>query len=493
MRVLVLTDEVPSPASPSSAAASLHALLLQLRRRGHSLTVATGAAVGVAPSDLAQPWPVHHAEDLRSAGRQALDRFGADVAIVVDRRLQPIDFSPSGAAPAIVHYEATAEPDARASTAATSGLLFAAGSVQLMQHYRQRTGIGGLVVPPRPPGERAVGTAPRPVKRVDRFEALLIAARPGLAPARGRLVDLERRPRKAPAVTRSDIGWMEHLQKQIAAIANATDRDLPDLARRFANPADRPTATAMAQAVGLPLTPHAAQLARAAAVHRQECILQCLKAYAPGGWRPAIVMVGRQHVERALAQGRGAIVWAIHTAFASNIVKMAMHAASWRLSQVSRPEHGLSDSEFGMACLNRVRTDFENRFLVQRIRIDRSRPASAMIAARRSLTRNELVAFTAGDFEGARAVEQPFPGGVLRLATGPIRLALLSGAPVLPVAAVRRADGAFVVRVEPPLDLGAGKSEEDRLIAGSAQLGGHIMRIMIRHPDQLRGWTSLGA
>ena len=97
--------------------------------------------------------------------------------------------------------------------------------------------------------------------------------------------------------------------------------------------------------------------------HRQR--LQVLRRAFAAGWRPAIVMVGRQHVERALAQGRGAIVWAIHTAFASNIVKMAMHAASWRLSQVSRPEHGLSDSEFGMACLNRVRTDFEEEAKVE--------------------------------------------------------------------------------------------------------------------------------
>src|SRR4030095_13038701 len=44
-----------------------------------------------------------------------------------------------------------------------------------------------------------------------------------------------------------------------------------------------------------------------AAVH--ELLLEDLRAWGPGGWRPKMVLEGEDHLRHALAGGKGAILW----------------------------------------------------------------------------------------------------------------------------------------------------------------------------------------
>jgi hypothetical protein len=50
------------------------------------------------------------------------------------------------------------------------------------------------------------------------------------------------------------------------------------------------------------------------------------RAWRPGGWHPKIALDGEHHLVRALARGKGAILWVAHFAFNSNITKIA----SWK-------------------------------------------------------------------------------------------------------------------------------------------------------------------
>ncbi|MFQ6021409.1 MAG: hypothetical protein ACE5NW_01700 [Acidiferrobacterales bacterium] len=60
----------------------------------------------------------------------------------------------------------------------------------------------------------------------------------------------------------------------------------------------------------IPLSPEDVELERAAAHYLDR--LQIFADYRPRGWSPEIELHGREHLDEALAQGRGAILWALH-------------------------------------------------------------------------------------------------------------------------------------------------------------------------------------
>ena len=77
---------------------------------------------------------------------------------------------------------------------------------------------------------------------------------------------------------------------------------------------------------------------------------------------------------------------------------------------------------------------------------------AALATLRERLAGNQLVSITVAE-TGRRTLAATFLGGRLRLATGPVHLARTSGAPLLPIVAVRKEDGAYTVSIEPPLDV----------------------------------------
>jgi hypothetical protein len=56
---------------------------------------------------------------------------------------------------------------------------------------------------------------------------------------------------------------------------------------------------------------------------------QYLRCHHPRGWRPTIRLEGREHLDRALEAGRGAIVWKAPFLFATLVTMMALHGAGY--------------------------------------------------------------------------------------------------------------------------------------------------------------------
>jgi len=212
---------------------------------------------------------------------------------------------------------------------------------------------------------------------------------------------------------------------------------------------------------------------------------QYLRCYHPRGWRPDIRLEGREHLDRALGAGRGAIVWVAPFVFAPLVTKMALHAAGYRLVHLSRLGHGYSPTRFGVRVLNPVRTRAEDRYLAERVVIGASPlPAALRTLARRLAAANRVVSIAAVA-QDVKTREAPFLGGELRLATGAPNLMLRTGARLLPVVTVREAPGQFLAMIEPPLEPGPAADREQALqdlVAGLATRVEHHAR---RGPDQL--------
>lgn len=227
------------------------------------------------------------------------------------------------------------------------------------------------------------------------------------------------------------------------------------------------------------------------AAGRSECHLQVLRCYRPGGWKPALILEGYEHIDRALAGGRGCVLWVGHFCFNSLATKMALHRAGYALWHVSRPEHGFSKSRFGMACLNPLRIGAETPFLAGRIEIDRASPGNAMLQARQILAGNGIVSITAGAWEGRKPVDVDLLGGRLKLAAGAAGLALLNGAALLPVFTIRGAGRDIRVIVESEIAAPSAGTLHERGAVIAQSFADRLAVSVMSEPAEWRDWKNL--
>jgi lauroyl/myristoyl acyltransferase len=218
--------------------------------------------------------------------------------------------------------------------------------------------------------------------------------------------------------------------------------------------------------------------------------MQSLRAWRPaGGWRPSLVLEGEAHLREALAGGKGAILWIAPFVFYSGPTKIALHEKGYTVSHLSSPLHGFSGTHYGIAVLNRIQCIPEDRHIKERIVFDRTAPSTAMRRMVRALKAGEAVSIAAASTEGLETIETPFFGGRLPVAVGAPRLAGLTGAPLLPMFAVRDRDGRFRIVIEPPIAMDPKQSTDRRCIAAALAYFGRLEPWVRQYPEQWRGWS----
>jgi lauroyl/myristoyl acyltransferase len=227
-------------------------------------------------------------------------------------------------------------------------------------------------------------------------------------------------------------------------------------------------------------------------VNRTEHLIHVMHSLLRKDWRPAFEICGRQHLDDALAGGQGAVLWVAHFSFASLYTKMALSQTGYRLSHISRPEHGVSKSRFGIKYLNGFRSAAENRHLQQRIVHHRHKPEATREAALAALRRNELLSITMGAWEGRHFATGDLLGCRYRISTGAPGLAYAAGARLIPVFTTRDdGSGRYDVAVGAPLGESARSSREEFVHAATLELFSRYEAAIQKCPDQWRGWSSL--
>jgi len=98
--------------------------------------------------------------------------------------------------------------------------------------------------------------------------------------------------------------------------------------------------------------------------------LQLFAQRSPLPRRLSSTLEGREHLDRALTNGKGALLWVVPTVYASIACKAAFWNSGFRIVHLSRADHGFSDTRFGEAFLNPLRTQVERRFLADRVVIE---------------------------------------------------------------------------------------------------------------------------
>lgn len=216
-----------------------------------------------------------------------------------------------------------------------------------------------------------------------------------------------------------------------------------------------------------------------------ELTLQILALSRPGRrWHPRLRLVGRENLAAALRQGAGAILWMSDFVYAPIVLPRAIAEAGFAQTLLSRPEHGFSVAPFAIRHLNPIWVAVENRHLAERVVIENNDTRSALQILRDRLAGNRVVDIAVAE-TGRRTLDAPFLSGRLRMATGPLHLARTTGAPILPVHAIRRGSGSYEVSIGRPID-----ASDDEAAARAYTAG--LEPLVRRYPDQWNGWIAIG-
>jgi lauroyl/myristoyl acyltransferase len=216
-----------------------------------------------------------------------------------------------------------------------------------------------------------------------------------------------------------------------------------------------------------------------------ETRLQGFRDYRPNGWQPNIRISGEENIKIALAQGSGALLWVSPFASHMLVTKRALNDAGFKVSHLSEPVHGFSDTQFGRRFLNPIWTKIEDRYLSERVLLG-SDSTSALQILRQRLRENRIISITVFD-TARRTIDIPFLHGKLRIPTGPIHLARTVNAPILPVFPIRNSLESYEVHVEPPLNVATNTDSAHSYEAMAQSYVQRLQPYVLKYPDQWLG------
>ena len=126
---------------------------------------------------------------------------------------------------------------------------------------------------------------------------------------------------------------------------------------------------------------------------------------------------------------------------------------------------------------------------------DPASPERALVRLMGCLAENGVVSITASAHEGRQLADGRLLEGRRRLATGAPKAALLSGAALIPVHAVRdRTDPRrFEFILDPPLPLSRDLPETEAILTATAAYLDSLEAQLRSRPDAWGGWRRLGA
>ena len=195
-----------------------------------------------------------------------------------------------------------------------------------------------------------------------------------------------------------------------------------------------------------------------------------LPRMSPETLHQLVTFEGREHIDKVLAQGRGAII-------------LTAHFGNWELLGACILAHGYTirgiTRQLRSRRLDAIVSSYREKVGWQGI--DRDRSVREVL---RCLNRNELIAILADVDTRTRGIFVDFFGRPAYTPYSPVALALKTGAAILPTFIVRQPDDSHRAIVEAPLILQQGGERDQDLLVNTQRFTKVIESYIRRYPEQ---------
>ena len=185
---------------------------------------------------------------------------------------------------------------------------------------------------------------------------------------------------------------------------------------------------------------------------------------------------GIRHFRDAMAPGRGAIL-------------VTPHLGNWELGGVSfalrnHPLYALTLQD-RVERLQDYRDWIRGTLNIQTVRIDPDGYDTALKLAG-LLRRKQVIAMLGDRWEGGKSVPVPFFGRRVRFPAGGAAVALVTGAPIIPVFTVLQPNGRYRSWMEPPIHVERGRGADAKTLVTRAtrEIAAVFEKTIAKYPDQ---------
>jgi KDO2-lipid IV(A) lauroyltransferase len=179
---------------------------------------------------------------------------------------------------------------------------------------------------------------------------------------------------------------------------------------------------------------------------------------------------GREHLDRALAQGKGVILFSAHFGNVDILIQVPLAFGV----PLSTPVEHIQPERLFQYTL-RLRTSHGLRMYPT---------GGPMMGLYRALKRGEVIGLAADRGIDVSTRKVDFFGAPASLPEGPVRLALRTGAALVPGFGLRLSDNSFLARIEPALELPNTGDREADVAAGMEMVVEVLERIISQQPEQ---------
>lgn len=210
-----------------------------------------------------------------------------------------------------------------------------------------------------------------------------------------------------------------------------------------------------------------------------------LRALHRADWPVRIDLEGADHLDRALAQGRGAVVW--FSSFCDPVLLMrALSGRGTPLCHLSAHTHGSpGHSRFGIRFVAPVHRSAETRHLSERIVMRNPSAPDYFKRVRRALCANQAVSVR-GDLALDATQEAPCLGRSCAFPSGAPRMAHAVQAPLLTSTIARLGPGHYKVTIDEKLQLP--QQRRDFVHEAVAEYARRLDRRLAENPADWEGW-----
>jgi lauroyl/myristoyl acyltransferase len=207
------------------------------------------------------------------------------------------------------------------------------------------------------------------------------------------------------------------------------------------------------------------------------------------GWAADLEVLGREHLDRAVQGGSGAVLWRMDFC-GSHIATQALHRLGFPLVHVSRPEHGMPhDDPIGRRIVAPLYRRAETRYLAERVEIGTDGSLDYLRVLMARLRANGIVSIM-GEFPGRAGVTTTVRGVEMEFATGAPSLARTAGAELLTMYSHRLAYDRYRVIIEEPISAtGPGRAGGNE--AAVAEFATRLERAITAHPESWMRWREM--